>query len=570
LSRVRQLAVAAAVCLLIGCRSDPPGTPTPAARSAAPTPRPQQLSVAQIADPKTFNPILVTDTASGAAIGDLFDPLLRLDAKTTEVEPFIAQRWEHDAGGTEWTFFLRRDVRWHDGRPLTADDVVFTFAAIFDDRVPNSYKYSLLVDGKPIDVQAIDPHTVRIRLPRPFAPLLNSIGVPIIPKHVLGEALANGTFAQKWGIDTPPEQLIGSGPYRMARYVQSQFIQLRRNPDWWMRDADGRSLPYLEEHTLRIVPNMDTMYLKFLSGETDIHSARPEEVSDLRDREAALGVRVEEVGPDTGTLFVIFNRNPRHYQRNGTVAPQLSWFTDTRFLRALAHSIDKRSIINNCLFGLGQPAVAYISPANARYHNPNLTEYAYDLDTARRLLEEAGYRNVQGVLQDPKGNPVEFSLNTNAGNQIREKVCSIVKEDWSQLGIRVNYRPIDFSLLVEKLDTTFDWDAILIGFTGSVEPHNGANLLRSDGNLHMWNPNQPAPATPWEAEIDRLVDAGVRELDEEKRQPIYWRIQEIFHEQLPMIQTVRQTQYTAYKTALRDYVNTVWGIHRPELMHFAE
>ncbi len=573
MTRSIPLAAVVVVCLAAGCRSDArPATRQAAQPTALPTPHDQLLTIAQIADPKTFNPILVTDMASQVAIGDLFDPLVRLNPKTTEMEPFVAERWEHNADGTEWTFFLRQDVRWHDGQPLTADDVVFTFDAIYDDRVPNSYKYTLMIDGKRIQVDAVDPHTVRFRLPRPFAPFLNSISVPVIPKHILGETLAQGTFTQQWGINTAPGQLIGSGPYQMVKYEPAQYIQLRRNPTWWMRDAEGRPLPYLEERRLLIVPNQDTMYLKFLSGETDIHNARPEEVSDLRSRAAALNITVDELGLDTGTLFVTFNRNPHHYEANGKPAPQLSWFTDLRFLRALAHGIDKESMINNCLFGFGRPAVADISPENRIYHNPNLTDYPYDLARARQLLQEAGYvdKNGDGVLDDPQGNPVELSLNTNAGNQMREKICSILKEDWSKLGIRVNYRPLDFSLLVEKLDTTFDWDAILIGFTGSTEPNNGANLLRSNGNLHMWYPNQTRPATPWEAEIDHLVDAGVLELDEEKRRPIYWRIQEILHEQLPMIQTVRQTQFTAYQNSLRDYSQNVWGIYRPELMHFAD
>jgi len=561
------------LALTVGCQSSSTSTATaPAVPSPTSVPHGQRLSTATIADPKTFNPVMVTDSASSAAIGDLFEPLVRLNPRTTEQEPFLAERWEYNEAGTECTFFLRRDVRWFDGKPLTADDVLFTFDAIYDDRVPNSNKYTLTVDGKRIEVDAPDPYTVRLRLPRPFAPLINTIGVPILPKHILGESLAQGTFAQQWGIDTPPEKLIGTGPYRMARYTPAQYVQFRRNPDYWMKDDAGHPLPYLEEQTIRIVPNQDTMYLKFLSGETDIHNPRPEEVPDLRARVAALNISVRETGLDTGSLFVTFNRNPRRYEKNGKRDPRLNWFTDKQFLRALAHSIDKQSMVTNCLFGFGAPAVADISPENKLFYNPNLKDYDYNLDTARAILTEAGYvdRDGDGVIEDATGNPVEFSLHTNSGNQVREKMCSMLKEDWTRLGIKVNYRPLDFTLLVEKLDTTFDWDAILIGFTGGIEPHNGANLLRSNGNLHMWNPNQSTPATAWEAAVDRLVEEGSRELNVEKRRAIYWRIQDILHEELPMIQTVRQRQFTAYKNALLNFEPTVWGVYRPELMRFAE
>lgn len=551
----------------IGCQggTEPAGGP-----AASPPPHAQRLITATISDPKTFNPILVVDSASGLAVGDLFDALVRLNPLTTEMEPSLAESWEYSADGAICTFHLRRNVRWHDGAPFTAADVKFTFDAIFDEHVPNSSKFTLLVDGQPIKVEVVDDYTVRFVAPRPFAPLINSVGQAILPKHLLGAALQNGTFGQQWGIDTPPDKLIGTGPYRMTRYVPAQFIEFQRNPDYWMKDDAGHPLPYLETQTVLIVPNQDTLYLKFLSGQTDTHAPRPEEVADLRGKSAQLKITVQEIGLETGSQFVSFNRNPRHYVVSGKQDPRLTWFTDAHFLKAMAHAIDKQAIIVNTLNGYGKPAVAEISPENKLYHNPNLTDYDYNLETARQLLAEAGYVLRDGQLYDKDGNAIEFSLNTNAGNQLREKLCSILKEDWTKLGMRVNYRPLDFTTLVEKIDHTFDWDAILIGFTGTTEPNNGANLLRSSGNLHLWNPNQSEPATPWEADIDRLLEQGSREIDVHKRQQYYWRIQEILHEQLPMIETVRQTQFLAYKTFLENYRATVWGLYRPELIRIAQ
>ena len=551
--------------ILAGCRS------SEAPRDVR-APRGQRLLTATISDPKTFNPITSVDATSAGATSDLFDALVRMNPLTTEVEPALAERWEHNDDGTVWTFHLRRDVRWHDGAPFTAADVLFTFAAIFDENVPNSLKHILTIEGQFPTVERVDDHTVRLVLPRPFAPLLNSIGTPILPAHILEASLKDKTFVQKWGIDTPPEQLIGTGPFRMVRYVPAQFIEYRRNPDYWMKDEAGASLPYLETQTQLIVPNQDTLYLKFLGGQTDTHAPRPEEVADLRAKADQLQINIQEIGLDTGSLFVAFNRNPRHYMKEGKTDPRLRWFTDRNFVRALAHAMDKQSMIVNCLNGYGKPAVAEISPENKLFHNPNLTDYEYDLETARRLLAEGGYidRDKDGTIEDRDGNPVELSLTTNAGNQVREKICSILKEDWGKLGIKVHYRPLDFQALVEKLYTTFDWDTVLIGFTGGVEPHNGANLLRSSGNLHFWNPSQTQPATPWEAEIDRLVEQGSRELDPDKRRAHYWRIQEILHEELPMIQTVSQLRFNAHKRLLENYRPTVWGLYRPELIRIAE
>lgn len=562
-----------AVVPLLGCQ---PGTESSAPAGGSPVPvlkaaHGQRLVTATISDPKTFNPITAVDNSSASATGELFEGLVRLNPKTTEEEPALAERWEHNDDGTVWTFHLRHGVRWHDGQPFTAADVVFTFNAIFDDRVPNSIKHVLMVNGQPIKVEQVDDFTVRMVLPQPFAPLINSIGTPILPQHVLGASLKDGTFVQKWGIDTPPEKLIGTGPYQMIRYVPAQFIEYRRNPLYWMKDDDGKSLPYLESQTQLIVQNQDTVYLKFLSGQTDTHSPRPEEVADLRAKSEQLQINVQEIGLDTGSMFVAFNRNPRHYVKDGRRDPRLTWFTDLNFLRAIAHAIDKQAMIVNCLNNLGKAAVAEISPENKIFHNPNLKDYDYNLDEAQRILKDGGYtRDGDGPLKDSNGNPVEISLTTNAGNQVREKICSILKEDWGKLGIKVNYRPLDFQALVEKLYSTYDWDGVLIGFTGGIEPNNGANMLRSSGNLHFWNPDEKEPATPWEAEIDQLLDQGARELDTQKRKTYYWRIQQILHEQLPMIQTVRQLEFVAYRKIIENYRPTVWGLYRPEEIRIAE
>jgi peptide/nickel transport system substrate-binding protein len=528
--------------------------------------RGDRLVTAIISDPKTFNPLLSVDSASSEALEEVFDGLVRLDPKTTLPDPVLATSWEHDAAGTTWTFHLRTDVVWQDGQPFTADDVAFTLQAIFDPKVPNSVKHILTIGGQPIRAEVVDPHTVRLILAEPFAPLLNSIGFGILPKHILGSTLADGTFAQTWGIDTAPEKIIGTGPYRLTRYVPAQLLQYGRNPTYWMRDENGGQLPRLAERTTLIVPDQNTIYLKFLDRQLHVYSPRPEEVDDIRNRSEALEVTLSKIGLDTGMLFVSFNRNPAHYVKGDVRDPRLRWFTDPKFTQAIAHSVDSKSMIQNTYFGYGEPAVSSVSPENKLFYNPNLTPHPYDLDAARRLLDEGDYRDRDGdgIREDAEGHPIEFELSTNAGNQVRERLCSILKEDWTKLGLKVNYRPLDFATLVEKLSVNYEWDAMVMGFTGGVEPHNGTNLLRSSGNLHLWHPNQKQPATEWEAEIDREIERGTRELDEKKRPQHYWRIQEILHRELPMIQLVRQQRFIAAKSYLTDFEPTVWGLYRPE------
>lgn len=552
--------LAAVMVAAAGCRVS-----RPAANHAAE----QVLYSTTISDPKTFNPLLVTDAGSGQITGNLFEGLVRINPLTTLPEPDLAESWEIAKGGKLITFHLRRGVKWSDGVAMTARDVVFTLGAIYDRRVPNSMRPILTVAGQPIAVEAPDDYTVRMKLPSPFAPLLYSIGFDILPAHLLAPELEKGSFNRSWGIDTPPGRIVGLGPYRFTRYVPAQVIELERNPDYWMRDEHGGRLPRLHGLTYLIVQDQNAAYLRFLSGQTDVHTPRPEEVVDLRSKAAALQITLTDTGIDTGTLFFAFNRNPRHYVKGGVADPRLGWFTDLAFLRAIAHAVDKRSMINLCFHGLGVPAVADISPENKIFHNPKLADYDYDPKLAAQLLEAAGYHlSSSGVRVDPHGHPLVFNLTTNAGNQTRERVCAIFKQDLANLGIQANYRPLEFTTLVEKLDSTFDWDCVLIGFTGGIEPNNGANFYRSSGNLHIWDPAEPAPATPWEAEIDRLLDQGAAEMDIRKRAPYYWRIQQLLHDQLPIIETVRQQRYDAFKDSLEAYHPTVWGLYRPEWIQF--
>jgi peptide/nickel transport system substrate-binding protein len=409
---------------------------------------------------------------------------------------------------------------------------------------------------------------VRMTMPRVFAPLLYAIGVSIVPAHLLEPALEAGKFNHTWGINTPPDKIVGLGQFEMKRYVQAQFVRFDRNPDYWMRDEKGARLPRLHGETLQIVPDGNAQYLRFLAGQIDVYTPRPEEVVDLREKQQRLGITLKKIGIDTGSLFFAFNRNPNHYVHNGVTDPRYRWFTDLRFMRALAHAVDKRGMINLCFHGLAVPAVSDISPANKVFHNPNLKDYDYSLKEAGDLLEQAGYHLKNGVRYDPQGNRVEFNLTTNTGVNVRDEMCVIFQQDLARLGIKVNYRPLEFTTLVDKLDSTYDWDAVLIGFTGGIEPNNGADFLRSSGTLHLWYPKEPKPATPWEAEIDRLLEQGTMVMDPLKRAPYYWRIQEILHDQLPIIETVRQVRYEAWKNTLENFQPTVWGTYKPEWIEF--
>ena len=523
-------------------------------------------------DPRTFNPILITDSSSGQLTGDLFETLLQLNPVTTLPEPRLAEKWDIAPDNKAITLHLRRDVKWFDGQPFTAHDVLFTLDVIYDPKVPNSLRPILLVDKKRIEAEAVDDYTVVLHLPKPFAPLISALeGLQVIPAHILEPLWKAGDFNHAWGINTPPDQLIGNGIYKMVRYSQSQVVNYVRNDSFWMKDEHGGQLPRLHGQNVTIVPDQNAQYLRYLSGQIDVYVPRAEEVYPLEQKvkNHELDISIKKIGVDTGTLFFSFNRNPRHFAKAGVTNPKLDWFTDLKFLQAMAHMVDKKSMIDLVFHGLAEAAVADISPENKIFANPNLKDYDYDPKLAADMLEGAGYHLAKpGVRTDPKGNRLEFDLTTNTGNPDRNEICTIFKQDLERVGIKVNYRPLEFTTLVDKLDSSFDWDCILMGFTGGIEPNDGANFYRSSGNLHIWNPNQPKPATPWEAEIDTLLDQGASEMDPTKRAPYYWKIQEILHDQLPIIETVREQRYASWKNSLLNYQPHVWGTYKPEWMEF--
>ncbi len=531
----------------------------------------QILYTAMASDPRTFNPILITDATSSALTSDLFESLIRLNPVTTLPEAGLAEKWDIAPDSKAITFHLRHDVKWFDGQPLTAHDVLFTLDVIYDPKVPNSIRPAITIDHQRIAAEAPDDYTVVMHLPKPFAPLLYSIGIPVMPAHILEPVWKAGNYNHTWGIDTSPDKLIGDGPYRMTHYAQSQVVNYDRNDNYWMKDEHGGQLPRLHGQNVTIVQDQNAEYLRYLSGQIDIYSPRAEEVFPLEDKVSKheLDVTVKKIGIDTGSVFFSFNRNPRHYVKNGATNPKLNWFTDLKFLQAMAHMVDKKSMIDLVFHQLAEPAVSDISPENKIFSNPNLKDYDYDPKEAADMLEAAGYHLVRpGVRTDPKGNRLEFDLTTNSGNHERDQMCTIFKQDIESLGIKVNYRPLEFTTLVDKLDSSFDWDCILMGFTGGVEPNDGANFYRSSGNLHIWDPNEPKPATPWEAEIDTLLDQGASEMDPNKRAPYYWKIQQILHDELPIIETVRSQRYASWKNSLEDYQPKVWGTYKPEWMEF--
>ncbi len=524
------------------------------------------LYFALSSDPKTLNPALAQETSSTAVIGDLFSGLTRLNLKTMEYEPDLALRWEVSQDGRVWTFYLRKDVRWSDGTPFTADDVVFTFNEVYyNESIPSSTGDILKVKGKKIKVEKIDDYTVRFTLPEPFAPFLGALTASILPKHKLQKHVREGTFNTAWNVNTDPKEIVGTGPWILEEYVKGQRVVYRPNPYYYRKDEFGNKLPYIKRKVGLIVGDPDTAILKFLNGEVDYVGLRPQDLRQMVGKENE-GIKIYDLGSTPSTTFIVFNQNP-----NAKIPKyKLKWFQNRTFRVAISHAIDREGICNIVYEGFAKPLYGPITEANRPYYSEDLfPPYEYNLKKARTLLESIGFkdRDGDGILEDPEGHDLRFTLITNAGNKEREAIGNIVSADLKKIGVDVIFKPIDFNSLVSRLTSPpYEWEAVLIGLTGTLDPHFGRNVWHSSGVLHMWNPRQKKPATEWEAELDRLIDLGSSEMDPKKRVEIYRRAFRIIHREQPMIFIATPKEILAVKDKFGNLFPTVWGWYREEAL----
>ena len=532
------------------------------------------ITSSTIGEPLTFNLALANDAYSSGLLSLLFEGLTEPSWLTDEVEPSLAESWEHSEDGLTWTFSLRRDVAWHDGQPFTAHDVEFTFnRIIYNEDIPASSRdafiFRFLEDGEWVEdtmtVTAVDDYTVRVVLPTPFAPFIRSMGTAIFPRHILEPHVEDGTFSSVWGVDADPATVIGTGPFTIERYVPGERVVLRRNPNYWMTDGEGNSLPYLDSIVHLLVEDVEAELALFEAGETDLHGVTGEEYAGLKPPEEEGNFVIHRRGPSFGTTFLVFNMNPGSSAESGApyVAPdKLGWFSNQQFRQALAHSIDKERIVAEVMDGIGYPQWAAISPAAGDFHNPDVRKYEYDVEAANDILDGLGWTDGDGdgVREDGAGTPIEFSLVTNAGNGARERITMLIAEGLGDIGVKANYQAIEFGDLVGRLTASYEWEAVVIGLTGGTEPHSGIGVWHSSADLHLWNPNQEESATDWEARIDELYILGSQELDREKRVEHYHRAQAIAAEQVPLIYTTLTERLSAVRNVFGNTTPTLYGL----------
>ena len=517
--------------------------------------------------PKTFNPFNTKDNISAQMSEIMYDGLVTTNPVTGETIPKLAKSFS--VNGKEYVVKLRHGVKWSDGKPITADDVVFTWQNIIFDGFGNtSTRDSVVVDGKLPTVEKIDDYTVKFVTPEPFAPFLRMLASPIAPKHIFQPAVSRGKeyFEGFLSTNTNPKEFVTSGAFRLKEYVPAQRVVFERNPNYYVINKEGKKLPYLDKLVYLIVGDINNQVLKFEGGELDEISLQGANVARFKEMEKHSNFTVYNIGPDTGTMYLSMNMNNRKDEKGKYyVNPKKQvWFQDKNFRQAVDYSLDRKNMVFNIANGLGYPLFTP-ETLNSIFLNKNLKPYDKDINKSKELLKKSGfYWDKSGHLIDRFGNHVEFDLYTNAGNTEREAIGVMVKQDLEDLGMKVNFKPIEFNSLVNKLMASLDWDMVIMGFTGSpLEPNGGKNVWLSDGTLHIFNQRLEKDANSsrynFEKRIDYLYTQGALATKFADRKRFYDEYQAIVYDEKPLIYIYSPIRIVALRNKYQNIYPTSLG-----------
>ncbi|MGC1104967.1 MAG: ABC transporter substrate-binding protein [Candidatus Acidiferrales bacterium] len=497
------------------------------------------ITVAVRSDPKTLNPVLAVDEATREIIDCMNADLIHINRETQQTEPALAKSWSVSHDGRSYTLQLRRGLRFSDGQPFTADDVVFSFQLYLDEKIHSSQRDLLIIGGKPISVEKIDDFTVRFQLAQPYAAAERIFdGLAILPKHLLESAYKSGTFAQSWSVSMPASQFAGLGPFRLKEYVPGQRIVLERNPYYWKADREGHRLPYIDELVFLFVPSEDAQVIRFQAGDTDVLSRfSAQNFAVLQREQAPKGYKLEDLGPGLEYNFLFFNLNNLAGKNLPQIAQKQAWFQDVRFRQAVSDAIDREGIVRLVYNGRATPLWSQVTPGNKMWVDASLAHPPQSLDRARELLKSAGFSwNSAGSLVDSHGQPVEFSILSSSSNAERMKMATLIQADLTQLGMNVHVVSLEFGAMVDRLLNRFDYEAAIMGLaSGDADPTSETNVWLSTGGTHLWDLTESKPATPWEAQMDQLMNQQLITLNYARRKHLYDQVQEIVAQDLPVI-----------------------------------
>ncbi|HJQ22678.1 MAG TPA: ABC transporter substrate-binding protein [Blastocatellia bacterium] len=514
-------------------------------------------------DPATFNIINITDENSAYLLYyHVFRWLIdfRNGGNPPDFDSGLCTGWESSPDLKQWTFHLRRGVRWSDGEPFNADDVMFTWDVIRDPNVQSSIA-DVFKEGsegsKPIypQLDMLDDATVRFTLHAPNAMFLDQVvNFFPIPKHKWESAWRAGRFNEVMKLTDNLDDIVSLGPFRLKEYTPGQRVVLERNPYFWKVDKQGQRLPYLDRLVFLIAKDFTTVQAKFEAGEIDMLArVRAEDYAQIKKLESDQ-IGVEDIGVVLDTQWVVVNQNnlDNPQTHKPYVAPwKQRLFRDVRFRQAVAYAVDRDGLAKTVYAGRAVPIYSFVTPADKAWYSDDVMKYSYDPERARSMLADIGLRDTDGdgILEDADGHKLEFGVVTNSSNSQRVRTAAFVAKNLQDVGIKLNPDSVTLSALVGMMQSSFNFDFMVLGWQGAVPPGptNTKNITLSSALNHACFPSQSKPSTDWEARIDQLVHEIDREPDAAARKQKFAEVQRIWSEQLPEINLVAQEEAVAFK-----------------------
>ena len=544
-------------------------------RQAGPTAQPpNQVPVARVegtrggslvyrltSPPRTFNYLMAAEESSLVVSFFLMGGrLLEFDHDSHRYVPGLAEAWTLLTDGRTLELTLRDGLQFSDGQPLTADDVLFTFNALYDERTASPlFRDAMTIGGRPIEVAVVDPRRLRLVFPEVIATPENYLSnLAVLPRHALAEDFNKGTLRDAYSTTSEPQRIVTAGAFTVESSQPGERVTLKRNPHYWKKNQSGTALPLLDTLIIEVVNDANAALTRLNQGTLDIvDRIRPTDYASLRATQT--GALAYDSGAGLNTDHLWFNLNEGEQNGKPVVDPvKRSWFTELRFRRAISHAIDRESIATSVLQGLATPLYGFISPGNRTWAATDLPRTEYDLEKARALLREIGFQwrgsEDAPALHDAQGRPVGFTLIVPVESEPRVKMATVIQEDLARLGIRMQVAPIEFQALTARWQQSYDYDAVLLGASVTEpDPSAYANFLLSNSTSHQWHPKQSKPSTEWEARIDELVTAQAHERNTERRLAIFRDIQIILAEQMPVIPIVARHIASAANSRIGNY-----------------
>jgi peptide/nickel transport system substrate-binding protein len=482
-------------------------TPEPVAVSKGGT-----VIESSFADAEILNPILSTDDSSDDIENFLFNALVDISPEDVSVIPDLAESWEVSDDNLTFTYYLRDDVTWHDGEPFTANDVKFTYDMILNEEVNSPRRADLADLLTPEQIVVLDDYTIQFQLSQIDAAWMCSKDIyNIIPQHILGDLTPEEFNTAEFNTLAP----IGTGPYMFREWVKDDHVALVKNPNYFLGE-----------------PNLDFIYYKVVEDATVEFAQLQTGEVDYADVTAALWEEAQEqehldcrTFPQFGFSFYVYNLDPE----------KTPLFLDARTRQALLLALDRQAMVDSIVFGLADVAHSVVPPISWAHNPDNQPQWGYDVDRAKELLEEAGWkdedgdgiREANGVEGVEDGTPFSFEIHTNAGNEERESTIVAMQQYWAEVGVDGQPTPIEWNALLAELTETYEYDMIIVGFNWDVDPDQ-KTMWHTDSYGGGFNMNKYSNEA-----LDEILDAALQTVDQEERKEYYYEMQQILAEEVP-------------------------------------